>query len=202
MPGDVSQVSICNLALARLGIARIVSFDGATSAARICEELFPSSHRWLLREHPWTFAQKYATLAQLATNPAFDYSYAYQLPSDCLYALSTDEQSTNFATPREWEIRGRTLVTNLETIQIRYVHLVEDFTLVSPEYESLLAWRLDVQMAMPLTKSLKMKADVKAEFDSEFLEAVGADSAYGTGGNVDTGSNELVIVRGRGASVL
>ena len=52
----VTAVSICNLALARLGDATIESLDDATAQAEYCNLFYAQTRDEVLRSHPWNFA--------------------------------------------------------------------------------------------------------------------------------------------------
>lgn len=80
-----SEITICNLALSRLGERPIQSLsppDGSANADR-CAQFYPAARDALLAMHPWSFALKRAPLAEM-TNDATEWRFCYAVPSDCL----------------------------------------------------------------------------------------------------------------------
>lgn len=54
----VTEVSICNMALSRIGHTTISALSDANDAARQCNLHYEPSRDGLLRAHPWNFAMK------------------------------------------------------------------------------------------------------------------------------------------------
>jgi hypothetical protein len=61
--------------------------------AIVCARHFALIRDKLLRVHPWVFARKEASLAQLAACPLPGWRYGYALPSNCLTLLALIERS-------------------------------------------------------------------------------------------------------------
>jgi len=59
----MDQVTICNLALARLGDSRIVTIGDAKPEAEYCSLFYNQTRDECLRAHPWNFATKRAALS-------------------------------------------------------------------------------------------------------------------------------------------
>ena len=87
-----SQVDICNGALNQLGASTIISLTEDSKNARILNQRYEMVRDRVFREHPWNCLIKRTKLAQDAATPAYEYSYQYTLPSDCLRVLKTYEQ--------------------------------------------------------------------------------------------------------------
>jgi hypothetical protein len=81
-----SEVSICNLALAKLGdtasISSISPPDDSVQAA-YCSQFYPIAVASMLDRHAWSFATRRYTLP-LLTNDHDEWLYAYAMPSDYL----------------------------------------------------------------------------------------------------------------------
>ena len=58
----MDEVTICNLALARLGDSRIVTFADAKPEAEYCALFYEATRDEVLRAHPWNFATKLVSL--------------------------------------------------------------------------------------------------------------------------------------------
>ncbi len=91
-----TEVSICSNALRRLGDDPITSLTDDTERARLCNSFYPDARDAVLRLHTWNFAATRASLAKLATAPAYGYANQFSLPSDCLRVLSMEEPHFNF----------------------------------------------------------------------------------------------------------
>ena len=97
-----ADVDIVNLALALLGdtatVASINPPSGDAQAA-MAAQMFPIARDSTLEMHAWNFATTRVSLAQIATNPATTWTYAYAGPSNCIRVLevlasdSVDEYS-------------------------------------------------------------------------------------------------------------
>jgi hypothetical protein len=79
-----SEVEICNLGLSNIRAAAINSFDDGTVSAINCKLKYPILRDQVLTDAAWQFAHKLKPL-NLLTDEVFNWRYAYQYPSDCLY---------------------------------------------------------------------------------------------------------------------
>lgn len=83
----------------------------------------------------------YVSGGTIRQSPAFDYSYLYSLPTDCLRVITIDERQSS----PEWRIEGGKILSNTDTsIQLRYVKDVTDYTEMDVDFYDclslLLAW--------------------------------------------------------------
>ena len=117
---SITETSICNSALIKVGGSRIISLTQSSVEARLCSELYEKVRDDPLRSHPWNFAVTTATLA-VQVSDDFGFDKMAQLPGDCLRVLNmSGEQSFN------WKIFGRKVYTDSNEIIIRYVKKVTD----------------------------------------------------------------------------
>ena len=79
-----SEVKICNVGLAFLGVPSIIALSDNSKAARHCSLLFDDKRDELIRAHDWTFAIRRTNLSPLSASPGFKWTYQFQKPSDCL----------------------------------------------------------------------------------------------------------------------
>jgi hypothetical protein len=82
---SISDTSICNMALGRIGATRINDFSDDTessSEAIQCRLHYETTRDAQLRSNLWRFARARETLSANVTAPDFEYSYAYDLPAD------------------------------------------------------------------------------------------------------------------------
>ena len=93
----LTEVAICNMALSRLGISRVLTGDvdgtlaactDSTVAKAMLDIWYPRKRNALLEMYPWSFALKYATLVLNDDGDGEiwedEWDYAYTYPSDCL----------------------------------------------------------------------------------------------------------------------
>ena len=70
------------------GAKRILALTDSVGSAGIASDILVSERDDLLRAGVWNFAITRIKLGQLAVLPAFGWSFAYGLPSDCETPLS------------------------------------------------------------------------------------------------------------------
>jgi hypothetical protein len=151
---QVSEVSICNLALSWLAQAPIISLDDPNNTAQLCKINYPLLRDAVLEEGDWQFAFQQAALAQLSTPPVFGTGYLFAQPSDMIRLLRADDGSDTYAV--EWRKEGPNIRAEVTTLYIEYVKRVEDTSLFSPGFVQALAGRLAAELAMPITNSSEM----------------------------------------------
>lgn len=145
-----SQVGICNLALTILGADRITSLSDNNENARRLNAIYDEAVEDVLRAHPWNFAIARQALARLATTPAFEYDYEYQLPGDCLRVLITSDGS-NLIT--DFKIEGRKLLTDETTVYIKYITKVTDPNQFTSQFIYVFSSRLAAELAYAITNN-------------------------------------------------
>lgn len=165
-----SEVQICNEALALLGATSIISLTAPIENARRCNMFYASTRDELLRGHRWRFAINRATLARLADGPAYGYDYAFQLPTSpyCLRALETLEEKDDGT---DWEVEGRTLVTDSDTCRLKYIAQITDPTQFDSLFKKTFIYTLAAKLAIPITKSRTLKELMVAEAGDALAEA-------------------------------
>jgi len=170
----ISNVSICNKALYLLGEDEIALLTDAVKPARVCNVLFEPVRDALLRQFPWNFAVKRAALSQSTSSPAFGFDYEYQLPADCLRVLEVQDSRIS------WKVEGRKLITNSDTISIRYIARITDPTQYDSQFVDLLSARLASELAIPLTDSNTRFQEMQALYQTRLKAARSSDAQEGT----------------------
>jgi hypothetical protein len=186
-----SAVEICNRALIRLGEDTITSLDDDSDRARVCNGVYAEVSETLLSEYPWNCAVYRAELAQLVDTPVWNYAYCYQLPTDpyCLRVLETDLDITDYP----WEVEGRTLVTDANTVKIKYLALLTDENAIPPFLRELIAVRLAAEICYPITGDPKLALGLWELYARKEREAKLTDGQEGTPRVID--STDLTSVR-------
>ena len=166
----VSNVSICNLALQKLGQSRIVSLDEDNSNARHCNVCFEPLRDRELRAAMWNFSIKRATLAAHATAPDFTYSYAFPLPTDALRIILPARLGL------DWKIESHEgspaiLTNDGSSLEIRYVAKITDPTKFDALFVEMLACKIAWHLCEVITQSNTKKQALNAEYTELKREA-------------------------------
>lgn len=166
----VSDVAICNLALQKLGAARISSLSDASKNARECNAAYEFLRDKELRANRWKFAIKRVTLAPHATTPDFTYTYAFILPSDCLRVLFPARLGL------DWKIENHQgspaiLTNDGDTLEVRYLARITDPTKFDACFVEALACKLAWHLAEALTQSNTKKEASALEYKMTMAEA-------------------------------
>ena len=161
----MDAVSICNLALQKLGAKSITALTEDTTAGRECNRVYEHARDSELRAHPWNFARTRTSIAASSTDPVFGYAKQYQLPSDCLRILPTSAND-------DWQIEGRMILTDdTSPLQLVYIKKVTDPNDFDALFVELLAARIAVEITEKVTQSNTKKAGVQAHYEMVRKEA-------------------------------
>lgn len=201
----ISEVSVSNVALSRLGERRIEDMNDGSKAAGLCKANFPFARRKTLRRYRWNFALRTIELAQ--TNaPMAEWAYAFTLPGDCVRVcdlLQAEElppsgiinpggvtaSSLPAKTWRlEWfKVEGQAVLTDAPRIFLKYVSDVDTLPYWDDLAIDVLALELATRIAIPLTGDDQKRADAIQELEQLVLaEARYIDSVEdGSGENYD-----------------
>jgi hypothetical protein len=171
MPSDVQ---IANRALSKLGERTIVSLTENSNPAAAVNECYVLVRQNEIRRHPWHFAKKRALLAASATAPAFDFSYAYPLPADCLRVLMPhpESDSVQYDGRIDWKIEGRSILSDQAgPLKVTYLADVTDPEQFDAAFVDTFAARLAVEIAHRLTGSVEKRKMALEEYRMSLLEA-------------------------------
>lgn len=158
-----SVVGICNLALTKLGAARITSLTDDTKQARALNAIYEATRDAELAAQPWSFATKRAQIPASSTAPDFGWDYSYPAPSDYLAMVEVGEDFTFYASDQGALFQlesdpatGAMAILSNESspLNIRYVYRVTNAGLFPPLFVQALACRLAAEVAEELTQSI------------------------------------------------
>lgn len=187
-----SAVGICNIALGWLGANRITSLSDATTEANLCLDNYETSRDFTLESRNWSFALSRAQLNQLATPPAFEFSYAYGKPSKCLRIIRCSADGT-FEDDVNWVLETEGVLCDYDSMYCKFIKRITDTTFFSGAFVQALAARIAADICIPLTHSKDMYTRLEKLFDYKLDIAGALDGMQGK--NVQLRSNELVNVR-------
>lgn len=143
--GD-TELNICSRALLAIGADEITSFEDGTVEAKVAKAKFDITKRDLLSIYPWSFSTTETFLARVAGEELAIYKYIYELPDDCLRAITLRGDYTNAA----YTFRGARINTDEEKPILVYT---ADCSVqkMPPYFISLLIDRLARDFLIPVT---------------------------------------------------
>lgn len=188
-----SDVQICNYALGLLGDDSITSLTDDSNRARLANRFFADRVEQILRLHPWNCAIERVALAQISTDPVFGWDSQFQLPTNCLFVLSLNDDQERGEPGDPFRVEGRMLLCNSTAADIRYVKSETD----PNQYDSLLkraiGTGLAADMAYGITGSQNVAVLMEQKHQQVIQEARSTDSQEGTPENTDI--TTLIVVR-------
>ena len=150
-----SDTKICNVALGMAGISRISSIDGQTTVEKDCRAIYDDARNDVLAVHDWPFARHFQQLSQLSGSPLSGYSYAYQLPADCVRPIRLNGPKQTF------EVIGDELHCDVSTdVVLRYTRMITDAAKFTAAFATLMQYRLAPTLAMMIKKDKKLSMDL------------------------------------------
>lgn len=167
-------LSICNSALAKIGVEPITSLTQNTKAARFCNTLYSKLRDDMLISHFWNFAMNRVALAAVSTTPPFGYGYAYQLGSNCLRVRKTDDDSD------EWNREGNLLYSNRSSVMIQFIDSNTSPSKFSASFREALALNIASELAYAMTQSTTLGERLYAKHIQKLKDARSFDGQEGT----------------------
>lgn len=187
-----TDVNIVNIALSRLGITdTITSLSDTSSVPAIQANLIYAETRDnLLMEHPWRFATKHVLLNETYYDyEQNEYQYQYAYPANCLRVLRIYNDPMPTQPKHEYEVYSvgsdpddsvMLIGTDVPNASADYIAQITDPAFFPPMFADCLAWRLAMELAVPLTRGFDKKGDL---FKSYLLALQTAEAANVTEGH-------------------
>jgi hypothetical protein len=117
-----SQVQLANYALGLVAEHRILALTDLSEPARLCTLHLDQTVREVLRAGLFRCARKRAVITPDAVAPAFEWTYAYSLPSDWLRVVKFNETEPQDVVDYLFEIEGKKLLTDESTCNLVYIY--------------------------------------------------------------------------------
>jgi hypothetical protein len=152
------KVGIANVGLQAIGGSTITSFNQGTKNANVVNDIYEELRRNLL-SYAWNFATNRVELARSTTVPAYQFEYAYVLPSDWIYTVSVHENDLGAGTTfyKSEQVGGQTaLLSDSENLYLRYVKDEDDPNLMPADFRFALSMALARDMSIPIANSVVM----------------------------------------------
>jgi hypothetical protein len=178
-----TRIDVCNLALGRIGQEAIATLDEASNEARMLNRFWDPDRKSVLRAHPWNFATETSELAEVL-DPVPDFDYVYELPADCIRALTLTKDHVESL----FEIRGRTLVTDVPGAILKYVKDVTDTAKFDDRFVEALSYRLAMDIALPITGNEKLQQGMIQLYNGTMSMARATDAQEGRRKDMDHNS--------------
>jgi hypothetical protein len=180
----VTEVLICNIALAKLGAERVQNIETPTSKNEVlCSLYYEPTVDEVLRAHPWNCAIHRQKLSQVSSGDSNylltnsdDFGYQYQLPTDppCIRALDLPN-----APKAKYVIEGDYLLTSENEVVLRYIKRVTDPTKVDSLLVKAIAYRLAAELAIDIENSTTDHNEMMKLYEAQLFRAEGINDLEG-----------------------
>ena len=165
-----ADIDIINAALSKLGEQTLLAVTDPSPPGRLANRTYADIRDALLREFPWNFATKRASLAADPVAPTWGFERKFNLPSDCLRVVELNNDADE-----DWRNEGRTIVTDITApLQIIYIGSAQVDAMDSTFREALAA-RLAMEWAEPLSQTSSVVSAMSALYKNKLRVARVAD---------------------------
>lgn len=194
----VTEVSICNMALSRLGAGSFISsLDEKSNEARLASLNYTPARDETLAAYPWPFAMRRKTLAALDEEPPAGFSAVLTYPSDCLFPralLGAGGAPLRFETGLSASAERRVILSDEPAAVLAYTARVANPALFDP----LFTLALSVKLAGALAPALTGKVELAAFFDQAFRNLVLEAEAASANSSAPAPAADAEWIRARG----
>jgi hypothetical protein len=132
-----------------------------------------TSNTFSLLDEDGTSYTTYTSGGTVTKIPAFDFSYWFALPSDCLRVLSVEDDLYPY------KIEGSRLLYNSDEANLKYVAQITDTTAFDSQFVRLLAVALAVNISVKLSDNANLKESLKADLRDMLRDARTFDAQSG-----------------------
>lgn len=181
VPTVTSEVEVCNLALDMLKEAPMADMDENRAASRWMKRNFEPIRNLVTMSHIWKFAMFRDELPADPEPPAFEWSYRYRKPSDCLRVLPLRVGGWMNGPLIPHQVENDFILTNAPPpLKVRYLRIVRDPALWPPTFVDAVAAKLGERAAHVLTGKQSMVELCAARFREAATLAASIDAAEGS----------------------
>ena len=184
------RVDICNLALSWLGEDEITSIEDPSSRALQLKINYIPARDATLEAHEWSFAIERFIPGKLAAAPAFGVANAFSVPAEIIRVLTVSrneaEAGNTYWNGRiggqeqlDWVMENSKILCNEEVIYCRGLRRVEQEGRFSPLFVHALAAKLAGLIALNLTASKEIQANMFGLYAGFIKEAKTRDGMQG-----------------------
>jgi len=179
-----SQVSICNKALAHVGInAKITLITEDSPEAKECNVAYDAVLDETLAKFDWAFARRLFTLIVAAGTPPEPWAHQYDYPADVVRALRIDDQLTSRQSAARYTFSyftndsgARILLTNIDSAKLWYTHRTIDVAIYPHWFVQVMGFQLAQEIVMPLTSNETLARKIEERALRSLATAIAHDS--------------------------
>jgi len=181
-----SETQIGKLALQHIGDRYdITDLSEESVEAEQINLLFDDTRDWLLRQHPWGFANKFATPSSLTGTVPNNYDYMYTYMTDAVRVLGVVDP-LDAGTKIDFEVARnssdvKVILTDQQSAEFRYTQRITDTAQFDPEFTIAFSYALAAKIAMPLTGDRAIMGDMSSLARNMINSAWETDSNEGIG---------------------
>jgi hypothetical protein len=175
----VDKTQIANYALNKVGEDPILLLTDDTKRARILNRIFDQVRDAELRRTRWKFSLKRDQLLALVDKPNWGFAYRYPLPADFLGLVQVNDIYLRPMSKQTvpWAVEQGEILTNLPApLKVRYISRITNPGLFDPLFVEVLACKLAMEIAEPLTQSETKRARAADEYKFALSEAKRQDA--------------------------
>ncbi len=157
-----SEVDICNLALTESFCSEIQSLTAQSREAEVCNRFYAQCRDLLLSGYNWKFNQVRRSLSVSSETPPNDWAYAYEVPTNCLYAVKIFQSNRNpakeipFTIESKLNVDEKILYTDEPEAILIYRKKITVTNMFSPMFIEALANLLGAKVAMGLKQDINL----------------------------------------------
>jgi|DEB19_MinimDraft_3_1074340.scaffolds.fasta_scaffold34636_3 hypothetical protein len=157
-----SEVDICNLALTESFCSEIQSLTAQSREAEVCNRFYAQCRDLLLSGYNWKFNQVRRSLSVSSETPPNDWGYAYEVPTNCLYAVKIFQSNRNpvkeipFTIESKLNVDEKILYTDEPDAILIYRKKITVTNMFSPMFIEAFANLLGAKVAMGLKQDINL----------------------------------------------
>lgn len=184
----MSEVVICNKALAHLGEDPITSLDDPSKKAELCRLQYPSLRDAVIEARMWRFAliravSSTADIPEVRNDdpdyPQWGDGFVHAFPTNMLQVFRAYRDTTADKVPAQWTREGDYIVSESDYLYLWGVRRVTDTNKFSNLFIEVLAARLAADLAVPITHNRTLMADMWQLYNDKMSEAAVRDGQQG-----------------------
>jgi hypothetical protein len=161
----LTDIDVCNQALALCGADRIDSFDAGTAEAIQCSAHYETTVRACLtapggKPMRWSFATRQDTLAKVAGSPVGRWEHGYQLPTGCLQVHAVLDNDV----PVAFAIYGDKVMTDVDGALVIDHTFRAGTNLWAPFFTDALVAQLARKLALALNRDAELARIVSPDW--------------------------------------
>lgn len=170
-----TKLEICNMALSLIGAPQITSLTEESEERRICTTFYDLARDEILSQYPWHCCLVRDTLSPLETDPEFEWSYQFTIPSDCLKIKEIYPDYIGY------KVEQGVIYSESDELQIVYHQQVTDTSKLKPHVVRCIVTCLAAKIAFNLIHNATLQKNLNEQlYNIDMPIARGTDVFEGT----------------------